>query len=203
MNDILTKDGFPLYKNIKGLEQLYQVSVYGDIISLPRDINTPYGIQTTNLKQYKGVINKKGYKMFDIRLQGRKGKRINKPFHRIVAETFIDNPQGKPHINHIDGNKLNNRVDNLEWVTNKENMQHAYKIGLQVNDYGVKARNHKYTYYCNDLFEIKGMTALEIAKYLESELNIKNNNNSTASNIRTRGKVFGYTFIEEKGGGAK
>lgn len=51
--------------------------------------------------------------------------------HRLVAAEFIDNPHGYPVINHIDGNRTNNRVDNLEWCTQSENMKHAYHTGLQ------------------------------------------------------------------------
>ena len=58
-----------------------------------------------------------------------KGKRYK--IHRLAAETFIPNPEDKREVNHKDGNKLNNRADNLEWATRSENQKHAYKIGLQ------------------------------------------------------------------------
>ncbi len=62
-----------------------------------------------------------------VELAGRKYS-----IHRLLAEAFIPNPEGKSQVNHINGDKADNRLENLEWVTQSENMLHAYKAGLQV-----------------------------------------------------------------------
>lgn len=74
------------------------------------------------LKQY---IKDKGYHLVSISCDG---KKMTRQVHRVVAEAFIPNPENKPQINHIDGNPSNNTVNNLEWVTSKENIIHAFEV---------------------------------------------------------------------------
>ena len=88
-----------------------------------KDGRVAYFSQTI-LKQSE---NKKGY--FKVYLS-KNSKKYIKTVHRIVAETFIPNPKNKKTVNHIDCNKKNNKIENLEWLTNKENMRHAFDNGI-------------------------------------------------------------------------
>ena len=97
-------------------------------------------------KIIKTRLNKKGYKDFTTRLNGRKGKSLNLRVHRMVAKAFIPNPHNKSMVNHIDGNKTNNHVSNLEWCTNQENTIHAYGNGLIYRPSGIECNNSKLTY---------------------------------------------------------
>lgn len=72
--------------------------------------------------------NGHGYKQVQIM---RNNKRYTKYVHRLVAECFLSNPESLPEINHKDGNKANNAVDNLEWCNRSQNQRHAYKTGLK------------------------------------------------------------------------
>lgn len=79
-----------------------------------------------NGREIKGSISKWGYKTCSINLGSDYG--VVHGFHRVIATVFIPNPENKPEVNHIDGNKLNNRADNLEWVSKKENQRHASHV---------------------------------------------------------------------------
>lgn len=100
----------------------YGVDTDGNVYSLERRIYRRYA-PTTILKPRP---NNKGYLV--VHLYNEYGM-CDKLVHRIVAETFIPNIENKPEVNHIDGNKNNNSVDNLEWVTHTENVQNAIKRG--------------------------------------------------------------------------
>lgn len=101
-------------RSVKGYEGLYTVDALGNIFSLKRN------------KKLIPCEDKFGYMKVCL---SNKGKEKQKKIHRIVAEAFIPNPLNKPQVNHIDGNKKNNCVWNLEWCTNSENMHHMYECG--------------------------------------------------------------------------
>ena len=108
-----------IWKDIKGFEGLYKVSEKGSIYSIPRP-GTKGGIlkYKDDGEYYRVLLYKDG---------------VGKQFlvHRILMETFIPNPLKKTQVNHIDGDKTNNDLNNLEWVTRSENQLHAYAAGLQ------------------------------------------------------------------------
>ena len=116
------------WKDIKGCEGRYQVSTLGRVRSLPRYVNNHTGQLLVKGKILKQRPDFKGYMRIDI--LDNNGKKKYMGIHRLVAETFIDNPLNKPQVNHIDGIKSNNVVSNLEWVTNGENQKHAFRLGL-------------------------------------------------------------------------
>lgn len=87
--------------------------------------------RSIDYKQYrklKGSLDSKGYPYIDI--TSKSGVRKCPKVHRLVGLAFVKNIENKPQINHIDGDKTNNNVKNLEWVTNSENQLHAYRLGL-------------------------------------------------------------------------
>jgi len=100
----------------EGFEQ-YQISNLGSVRS-------PRGIM-------KSRPNSRGYHIIGLR-HHETIKQKTFSVHRLVADHFIDKPEGKDYVNHIDGDKNNNTAENLEWVTQSENQIHAYRIGLQV-----------------------------------------------------------------------
>lgn len=107
------------------------------------EVSTDGQIRNANTqKSYKLHLNKTGYLQVCVSLGSRKNKKIFR-VHKAVAETFIPNPENKVTVNHIDGNKQNNVVDNLEWATYSENTQHAARIGLINHAQGTDSTSSK------------------------------------------------------------
>lgn len=96
-------------------------------------------IKRKNATKNHSIRDRKGYFTIDLY---KNGKRSTERVHRLVAEAFVDNPYNKPEVNHIDGNKHNNRTDNLEWVTKKENCDHAWNRGLVKPSYGMQGKKN-------------------------------------------------------------
>lgn len=118
------------WKDIIGYSGIYQISNSGMVRVLERKVNSNFknaDIITRKEKIIRPGIDKFGYKRVALQLFGRPRKSFS--VHRLVALHFIPNPDSKPFINHIDSNPSNNNVDNLEWCTQSENIQHAYNIG--------------------------------------------------------------------------
>lgn len=121
-----------VFRDIPGYEGLYQVSNIGRVKSLPRSgDNNPSG-RRLHERILKPDVNQHSHTQYHRVTLCKNGKTRRFLVHRLVASIFIPNPDNKPDINHIDFNGGNNNVDNLEWVTKAENMQHSDIAGRQI-----------------------------------------------------------------------
>ena len=177
-----------IWKDIPGYEGLYQASNLGKIRSIYR--------YKKILKQYKN------YGYLHVQLFKNKKQKYSR-VHRLVAQTFIPNCENKPYVNHKDGNKQNNCVDNLEWCTAKENTHHALENGLLVIEKGIKNpmygryginNNHsrKVNQYSLDNILIKKWDSImDIERFMKK----KNINSSIVTCCKGKQKTaFGYIW---------
>lgn len=112
----MQKENKEVWKPIPGYEGLYEVSNKGRVKRLEQDIICKNGVKRHKKERIlKGTVQNNGYLYVNL-YDG--PKRV----HRLVAEAFIPNPEGKPQVNHKDEDKTNNHVENLEWMTAKENL---------------------------------------------------------------------------------
>lgn len=115
-----------IWKDIAGFEGYYQVSNLGRVRSLDRLIKRKNGHHKRKGKILAQSSDKKGYKRLQLHKNGMKSHKV----HRLVASAFIESYCQNLQINHIDGDKSNNNLCNLEWVTPEQNTKHALKTGL-------------------------------------------------------------------------
>lgn len=114
------------WKPVFGHEDSHMVSSYGRIRSISRIVRCGGSYRSVPERILKIGVGSRGYPKVQLKHRGRTYN-----VHRLVAEAFIPKPEWATQVNHIDGEKTNNRADNLEWVNQSMNQAHAYSIGLQ------------------------------------------------------------------------
>lgn len=131
-----------IWKDIPGYEGLYQASSLGNIKSLARIEKRKDGTRNPIRERIlKPSINPSGYYFLNV---SKNGVRKNSRVHRLVGKAFLP-PDTGLEINHINGIKTDNRIENLEWVTHSENGKHAYRIGIHAKIIGEAHPSSKIT----------------------------------------------------------
>ena len=132
-----------IWKPIKGFERIYEVSNLGNIRNARNIL-------------LKGYVNNKGYHCIDLTIDGIRSKHLR---HRLVMLAFVPNPKNLPEVNHIDENKANNALSNLEWCSRSHNKQHSMasgtyqKIFTTRNSLGKKHKPNTASKYHNVSFD--------------------------------------------------
>ena len=172
-----------IWRPIKGYEGLYEISNLGKIKSNFRQGSTTDFLKISN--------NGNGYMMVRLCKNGKAKKYY---LHRLLAQTFIDNPEDKPQVNHINENRSDNRLENLEWVTQKENNNHGnHNLNAAISKRSGKAK--KIVQLDLDGNELGRFDFLiEAAKTVNgNSINISR----AARNIRNRETAYGYKWRYE------
>jgi hypothetical protein len=183
------------WRNIKGYENCYKVSELGQI----------YSIKSNKILKQQKQVN--GYLYVSLCKDGSvKPHRV----HRLVVENFIDNTKNKPQVNHIDSDRTNNNLNNLEWVTVSENLSHAFKYGKLrppkpfLGKFGADHNKSKYFWikdlsgnikYYNSGLEFYRETKLDHTTISYARKNIAKNN--LTKYVFKKGKVKGMILYIE------
>lgn len=171
---------------IQGYEGLYSVTSDGRVWSHPKGTNTKNG-------RWMSLDNSGRYPMVSLMKDGQKKRHL---VHRLVAQAYVSNPDNLPQVNHINGNRTDNRADNLEWVTASDNRIHAWNTGLQVTTEDHKASARK-AGYGRRLFSMEQAEDIRAA-YASGDMNqyeLAAHYNTSQAVIN--GIVLNKTYIEE------
>lgn len=180
-----------IWKDVPNYEENYQASTMGRIKSKDRYIYNKYNKSNTFYPGKILKLNQKrhGYLSVDL---AKNGKTKTMQVHRIIANTFIPNPENKPQINHINAIKTDNRVQNLEWVTAEENREHAKENNLYVGPNRKKVRCRQ----LNIIFE----SSYEAGEYInKNKFQYSKQTKNIATKIRAcangyQKTAYGYTW---------
>jgi len=185
-----------IWKDVKGYEGLYKISNLGRVNRLMH-VRKLYHI---HLKKFIPVVFKdrilksnmnKGYLGITLHINGSKKQCY---IHRLIAEAFIPNPENKPEVNHKNGIKSDNRIENLEWVTHKENMIHAGRMGVMNGGIGENNGMSKLNeFQVRVIRKSSGLTHLELSKVF----NVHRTTVSYIINGRLWPHVAGKYFLHE------
>lgn len=178
-----------IVKNVLGYEGLYLIDSIGNVVSCPRQQGSRF------VNQYKIIgtkVNKCGYKEVSL---SKDGKTRTVLLHRLIAIHFVDNPENLPCVNHKNGIKTDNRIENLEWCTKSANTKHAYENNLggfrDFANAGIEAMNKETQYVAIRLISKDGEELLfdcsrSAADYLGT------NKDEVTRAIRKGQRVRGY-----------
>ena len=177
------------WKDVVGYEGLYQCSNLGRVKSYDKTVNNHTGMKFIPGKILHGNLTDEGYR--NINLTKDKKNKVLK-LHRIIAQTFIPNPENKPEVNHKNLNKDDNQVKNLEWATRKENCHHAWenrysKTGQDIRNKprgekcvhsklserqvgGIRSAHKRYGIGYQTLSKLCGVSATTIKKVIENKI---------------------------------
>jgi hypothetical protein len=148
-----------VWKDINGYKSKYQISNLGNVKSLSRFINNGIGGYISKERILKLAPDRVGYSTVTLMNGNRKQAKV----HRLVAEHFIDNAESKLCVNHINFIKSDNRVENLEWCTHKENAQHS----ISNNKFSMGNRHYNTKITDEQVLEIRHLHSADLKTYEE------------------------------------